>query len=276
MPFVSLHVLLGFHMSSPCNLKAEGGCSAPPHMHEIHNCSDSHFILPFCAQLNTLLIHSASKKHKRKCQTTSLSNSARNLFKTWVCTCTASLLPFCLLLMVKVLHEILASSHYQSWRQVGRARMAWQYVLCSPLLVGWNKNVRRKRKLNMACNPQRAQKISPTWLKWGYLDFGTHQCQCFLVSLRDQCTIGLHMKTSHGALPPWRHDRAQSETRSQALESPHSWNIEEKKHREKLGKPTPPNTVWQWHLAIYCIQMGVCVCVYFLSSLGLWTNDIYM
>lgn len=58
---------------------------------------------------------------------------------------------YCLLyLIVKVLHEILASSHYQSWRQVGRARMAWQYVLCSPPLVGWNKNARRKRKLNMA------------------------------------------------------------------------------------------------------------------------------
>lgn len=83
-----------------CNLKAEGGCSAPPHMHEIHSCSDSHFLVPFCAQLHTLLIHSASKKHKRKCQTTSLSNSARNLFKTCVCTCTASLLPFCLLLIV--------------------------------------------------------------------------------------------------------------------------------------------------------------------------------
>ena len=166
-------------------------------MHEIHSCSDSHFLLPFCAQLNTLLIHSASKKYNCKCQTTSLSNSARNLFKTWVCTCTASLLPFCLFLIVKVLHEILASSHYQSWRQVGRARMAWQYVLCSPLLAGWNKNARRKRKLNMAWNPQRAQKISPTWLKWGYLDFGTHQCQCILVSLRDQCTIGLHMAFQH-------------------------------------------------------------------------------
>lgn len=54
-----------------------------------------------------------------KCQTTSLSNSARNLSKTWVCTCTASLLQALLLIACcKGSTEILASSHQKDCWQL--------------------------------------------------------------------------------------------------------------------------------------------------------------